>query len=88
MVSSLDNKHRLFSRSHMGQDPSELFVLRTYEGHQNQKYAISSTFLSHNQGFGRILSGSEDGRVFVWDAQTSKPIFQQEEHRGSVLVLY
>ena len=57
LVSSLDDRIRLLDRE-SGQ------VLASYKGHRNRDYRIVST-LSNDDAY--VVSGSEDGRIVVWD---------------------
>ncbi len=58
--------------------------VKTYQGHQNQKYSIGGAFGVHDdEAF--IVSGSEDGSIVFWDV-TSKNVLQRlEGHEGVVL---
>jgi mitogen-activated protein kinase organizer 1 len=57
LVSTTEDSVRLFDKS-----TGEL--LQEYEGHKNQKYRIDSVLNDSDQ---LVLSGSENGFVYVWD---------------------
>lgn len=57
--------------------------LKTYTGHTNSKYCISSAFSVTNGMY--IVSGSEDACVYLWDLQTRKVVQKLEGHTDSVL---
>ena len=57
LVSTLDNTLRLFDRN-----TGEL--LNEYKGHLNKLYKVQSRFTYSDE---KVVSGSEDGGVFVWD---------------------
>ena len=58
--------------------------VKTYQGHKNQKYSIGGAFGVH-QDEAFIVSGSEDGGIFIWDV-TSKEVLQRlDGHEGVVL---
>ncbi|GFY86696.1 transducin/WD40 repeat-like superfamily protein [Actinidia rufa] len=57
--------------------------LKTYTGHVNSKYCISSTFSVTNGKY--IVSGSEDNCVYLWDLQTRKIVQKLEGHTDTVI---
>ncbi|TPX35046.1 hypothetical protein SmJEL517_g02394 [Synchytrium microbalum] len=57
LISTLDSTVRLMDKDN-GQ------VLNEYKGHLNKEYRVTSC-LSHTDAY--ILSGSEDGRIVIWD---------------------
>lgn len=58
-------------------------ILKTYTGHQNSKYCISSVFSVTNVM--HIVSGSEDNCVYLWDLQTRKVVQKLEGHTDTVI---
>lgn len=58
--------------------------VKTYQGHKNQKYSISGAFGIH-QDEGFIVSGSEEGTIFIWDVTSKKVLQRLEGHEGVVL---
>jgi WD40 repeat protein len=60
---------------------STLHLLQRYVGHTNTDYRIRSCFgLSE----AIVLSGSENGQLFVWDLLEGTVIEQLDAHRGKV----
>lgn len=57
--------------------------LKTYTGHVNSKYCISSTFSITNGKY--IVSGSEDNYVYIWELQTRKIVQKLEGHTDTVI---
>lgn len=57
--------------------------LKTYTGHDNSKYCISSTFSVTNGKY--IVSGSEDNCVYLWELQTRKIVQKLEGHTDTVI---
>ncbi|KAF5191679.1 Wd repeat-containing protein, partial [Thalictrum thalictroides] len=57
--------------------------LKTYTGHVNSKYCISSAFSVTNGKY--IVSGSEDHLVYLWDLQTKEVIQKLEGHTDTVI---
>lgn len=57
-------------------------IRREYKGHLNTKYSlISSTATA--EGLNVIVSGSEDGNVLIWDAQSQKEIVKFQTNHGN-----
>ncbi|XP_046578150.1 WD repeat domain-containing protein 83-like [Haliotis rubra] len=69
LASTLDNKLRLLDK-----DSGEL--LNEYEGHKNKEYKIDSCL---NWKDTHIVSGSEDGFVYIWDLIDAK-LLQKLDH--------
>lgn len=60
--------------------------MKTYTGHVNRTYCLFTCF-----GFGAdesgaerkaVISGSEDGKVYIWDLQSRKVLQVLDGHRG------
>ncbi|XP_065876266.1 COMPASS-like H3K4 histone methylase component WDR5A isoform X1 [Euphorbia lathyris] len=52
--------------------------LKTYTGHTNSKFCISSSFSITNGKY--IVSGSEDNGVYMWELQSRKVVQKLEGH--------
>ncbi|THG21825.1 hypothetical protein TEA_017380 [Camellia sinensis var. sinensis] len=63
-------------------EPPGIF-LKTYTGHVNSKYCISSAFSVANGKY--IVSGSEDNCVYLWELQTRKIVQKLEGHTDTVI---
>lgn len=74
LASTLDNTIRLFDRS-----SGEL--LSSYRGHSNSSYKIRSGF-SHHDAY--VLSGSEDGKVYMWDIVEGNVLCELQAHSSMV----
>ncbi|KAK3825422.1 MAG: WD40-repeat-containing domain protein [Benniella sp.] len=70
LASSLDNTIRLMDRANGG-------LLNAYKGHRNEKYKIRSC-LSNSDA--HVLSGSEDGKIYIWDLMEGEVVHQIEAH--------
>eukprot|EP00158_Paraphelidium_tribonemae_P009619 Partr_v1_DN28910_c0_g1_i2_m25422 putative wd repeat len=77
LVSTLDDKLRLLD-SESGE------ILSEYGGHQNSKYRIENTF-SHTDA--HVISGSEDGCIYVWDLVDESVVATLRKHSRAVLTL-
>lgn len=56
-------------------------------GHQNRRYSVTACF----DGNKRVVSGSEDGNIYVWDINSSKSVVQKlPGHNGErgVVILF
>ncbi|KAJ8567393.1 hypothetical protein K7X08_019601 [Anisodus acutangulus] len=76
LVGTLDNTLRLWNFS-TGK------VLKTYMGHVNSKYCISSSFSITNGKY--IVSGSEDNCIYLWELQSRKIVQKLEGHTDTVI---
>lgn len=74
LVSSLDSTIRLMDKSN-GQ------LLQSYKGHTNKDFRIRSC-LGLNDGV--VISGSEDGRIYVWDMEGGQIMETLLAHNGKV----
>ncbi|KAI1313461.1 WD repeat-containing protein 83 [Mortierella claussenii] len=70
LASSLDDTVRLMDRVNGG-------LLNAYKGHKNSKYKIRSC-LSNSDA--HVISGSEDGRIFIWDLMEGNVVHKIEAH--------
>ncbi|KAF9174733.1 WD repeat-containing protein 83 [Mortierella sp. AD010] len=70
LASSLDNTVRLMDRADGG-------LLNAYKGHKNSQYKIRSC-LSNTDA--HVISGSEDGKIYIWDLMEGKVIHEIEAH--------
>ncbi|KAF9951496.1 WD repeat-containing protein 83 [Mortierella alpina] len=70
LASSLDNTVRLMDRAN-GQ------LLNAYKGHKNSQYKIRSC-LSNSDA--HVLSGSEDGKIYVWDLIEGDVVYRIDAH--------
>lgn len=76
LVSTLDSKLRLMDKSN-GE------MLRTFSGHIHKEYRLRSVFGPRDE---TIISGSEDGRICIWDIEEGKLVYQLENgHDGRVV---
>mmetsp|Transcript_55952 Transcript_55952/g.121792 ORF Transcript_55952/g.121792 Transcript_55952/m.121792 type:complete len:357 (+) Transcript_55952:125-1195(+) len=76
LASLLDGTHRLWNY-HKGK------CLRTYRGHLNNKFCcVGDISIS---GVHMVVSGSEDGKIYMWDLQTKNVLQVLEGHSDVVL---
>ncbi|KAI8815782.1 WD40-repeat-containing domain protein [Fimicolochytrium jonesii] len=75
LLSSLDSTIRLIDK-----ETGEL--LNHYRGHKNTTYRLAST-LSNNDAY--VVSGSEDGKIYMWDLVDGKLVKAIVAHEGSVV---
>ncbi|KAI4143570.1 MAG: hypothetical protein LQ340_006957, partial [Diploschistes diacapsis] len=75
LVSTLDSTIRLFDKGN-GQ------LLQSYTGHANKKYRIRSTLA---QADAAVISGSEDGAIFIWDVLDGRVVEKLQAHGGNVV---
>ncbi|KAG0373985.1 hypothetical protein BGX24_010977 [Mortierella sp. AD032] len=70
LASSLDDTLRLMDRANGT-------MLNAYKGHTNSKYKIRSC-LSNSDAY--VLSGSEDGSIYIWDLLEGEVVHKVEAH--------
>lgn len=58
-------------------------ILKTYRGHANSKYCISSTFSITNGKY--VVGGSEDNCIYMWELQSRKIVQKLEGHSDAVI---
>lgn len=61
---------------------------KTYQGHTNTKYSLKGAFGSYgaeDQAF--VVSGSEDGKIVIWDVVSKEILQTLEGHDGAVLTV-
>jgi COMPASS component SWD3 len=93
LATSLDHTIRLW-------DIANSRVVKTYQGHQNEKYAIKACFTAYkdkqtskkHQQNGKIVlpklmivAGSETNRIHLWDLQSRKIVQTLTGHRDAVI---
>lgn len=74
LVSTLDSVIRLMDKSN-GQ------MLQTYKGHTNKEYRIRSCLGLVDSV---VISGSEDGKIYLWDLLEGKVLETLSAHEGKV----
>ncbi|XP_068673004.1 WD repeat-containing protein 5-like isoform X1 [Montipora foliosa] len=78
LVSTHDSVMKLWDYK-MGQGR----VLKTYQGHINKDYCVMGCFSTVNRKW--VISGSEDGHIFIWDLNTGEVVEKLVGHTGPVL---
>jgi len=58
-------------------------IMKTYTGHTNRVYCMTSTFSVTNGKY--IVSGSEDCCVYLWDLQGKNMVQRLEGHTDTVI---
>ncbi|PVU94165.1 hypothetical protein BB559_003065 [Furculomyces boomerangus] len=74
LVTSLDNKIRLF-------DKSDGSLLNTYQGHTASKYRIKSCLDVNDE---IVVSGSEDGNIYFWNMLQASVLGNLSQHTNIV----
>ncbi|KAJ5169333.1 uncharacterized protein N7500_002116 [Penicillium coprophilum] len=71
---------------------AESRVLKTFQGHVNTKYSLSGCFgtygpknVNFNPPLCFVVSGSEDGYIFLWDLVSKQVLQRLDGHSGAVL---
>ena len=80
LVSSLDSTVRLWGL----RSPSS--VVKTYRGHRNKRLCLSAAFVDVQQQQ-CVVSGSEDGKIYLWDVQSRNVVQTLGGHKDAVLSL-
>lgn len=75
LVSTLDSAIRLLDNANGG-------LLQEYKGHLNQAYRVASVF-DESEEF--VISGSEDGKVYMWNHVSGERVQQLSAHDGKVI---
>lgn len=75
LVSTLDSKVRLFDGANGG-------LLQEFTGHKCQDYRMPAIF-DDTEAF--VISGSEDGRVVMWDVVSGRKVHDLTAHNGKVV---
>ena len=63
--------------------------MKTYQGHKNEKFSLAGahgvyTNKEETERRAFVASGSEDGRIFIWDVQSKAVLQTLEGHEGVV----
>ncbi|KAI9776616.1 MAG: WD repeat-containing protein 83 [Candelina submexicana] len=74
LVSTLDSTIRLMDKGNGN-------LLQSYKGHTNKDYRIRSCL---GMGDAYVISGSEDGQIFVWDLLEGRVVRKLQAHEGKV----
>ena len=63
-------------------------ALKTYQGHRNQRFSLGGGFGVYGDGARCfVASGSEDGRVLLWNITSKEELQTWQAHDGVVLAL-
>lgn len=72
-------------------------IVKTYQGHQNQKFSINACFGTYGaegsdqldqeerQSWACVVCGDEEGRIVLWDVSSKEILQVLEGHDGVVL---
>ncbi|KAG0054645.1 hypothetical protein BGZ83_010773 [Gryganskiella cystojenkinii] len=74
LASSLDDTIRLMDRANGG-------LLNAFKGHKNHQYQVRSC-LSNSDA--HVISGSEDGKIYIWDLVEGDVVHEIEAHSRTV----
>ncbi len=74
LVSTLDSTIRLMDKGNGN-------LLQSYKGHTNKDYRIRSCL---GMGDAYVISGSEDGQIYVWDLLSGRVVKKLQAHEGKV----
>ncbi|KAI9822593.1 MAG: hypothetical protein M1827_000312 [Pycnora praestabilis] len=74
LVSTLDSTIRLMDKGNGN-------LLQSYKGHVNEEYRIRSCL---GVGDAYVVSGSEDGHIYVWDLLEGRVVEKLKAHNGKV----
>ncbi len=88
LVSTLDSTHRLFHCP--GGEAASL--VDTYRAHVTAKYSVQSRLARHRRegggdGGSYVVSGSEDGKVYLWDVNGTETICDGHGGNGGAVAL-
>ncbi|KAG9287718.1 hypothetical protein G9A89_004121 [Geosiphon pyriformis] len=75
LASSLDSTIRLMDKDNGG-------LLNEFKGHKNSLYKIQSCLSNYDL---HVISGSEDGRIYIWDLLEGKLLSTIKEAHGGVI---
>ena len=78
LAGTLDGKLRLWKTS---------TCCKTYHSHTNTKYCLASDFLVSNPKRHSVVTGSEDGKVYLYDLNSTKTTQILEGHKDAVLAV-
>jgi COMPASS component SWD3 len=81
LASTLDSVTRAWEI----RDSANAVCVKQYKGHVNTKFCVVSDFLTSFEDQAYVISGSEDGSVFIWNTQTAKVEQQFKSHADPVL---
>ena len=73
LAATFDNTLRLW-------DYSSGKCLKSYTGHVNLNYCCPAAFLMADRL--AVVTGSEDGRLLIWDLQTKEMVTSIQAHQG------
>ncbi|CAG8495666.1 7287_t:CDS:2 [Ambispora gerdemannii] len=75
LASSLDDTIRLMDKDNGG-------LLNSFKGHKNTQYKIQSCLSNYDM---HVISGSEDGNIYIWDLLEGKLLSTINQAHGSVV---
>ncbi|KAI7866601.1 WD40-repeat-containing domain protein [Spinellus fusiger] len=77
LVSTLDNTARLM-------DKANGTLLNEFKGHRHTEYKIESTMTNTDA---HVVSGSEDGSIYIWDVLEGSLVSTLKSHEGMVTTI-